>query len=203
MISWKFQKDWALGGLQLGGLENFLLSPRESSLHGCPEIFPTPWKEQQQNSELGNFKLKPFSGEAFLETLEDCDLPHFNWFAISEDLTKNYGWWKKSCTGWYGKYPTIYRFFKSQAGCLGFLPSTVSCLLPSFFWLRTEAGGLLIYLENPGDGWTNISVDQTACPLAGHSFRWILKTILCWGGLPGKYSWWFRDPDSSPAGMYI
>ena len=28
---------------------------------------------------------------------------------------------------------------------------------------------------------------DAACPLVGHSFRWvILKTILCLGGLPGK-----------------
>ena len=36
-----------------------------------------------------------------------------------------YAWWKKSCTSWYGKYPTIYRVWYLPGGCLEFLPSTV------------------------------------------------------------------------------
>ena len=37
-----------------------------------------------------------------------------------------YGWWTKSCTSWYGKYPIIYRVSYIPGGCLGFLPSTVA-----------------------------------------------------------------------------
>ena len=42
---------------------------------------------------------------------------------------KNYCWWKKSCTSWYGKYPIIYNVLYIPGGCLGFLPSTVVILL--------------------------------------------------------------------------
>ena len=38
---------------------------------------------------------------------------------------KNYCWWNKSCTSWYGKYPIIYKVLYIPGGCLGFLPSTV------------------------------------------------------------------------------
>ena len=38
---------------------------------------------------------------------------------------KWYGWWKKSCTSWYGKYPIISRVSYIPGGA-GFLPSTVS-----------------------------------------------------------------------------
>jgi len=33
----------------------------------------------------------------------------------------SYGWWKKSCTSWYGKIPIIYKFLYILGGCLGFL----------------------------------------------------------------------------------
>ena len=36
----------------------------------------------------------------------------------------SYCWWKKSCTSWYGKYPTIYMVLYIPGGCLGILPST-------------------------------------------------------------------------------
>ena len=32
-----------------------------------------------------------------------------------------YGWWKKSCTSWYGKYPIIYKVTYMSGG-VGFLP---------------------------------------------------------------------------------
>ena len=47
---------------------------------------------------------------------------HFN------KVRQKYGWWKKSCTSWYGKYPIIYRVSYIQGGA-GFLPSTV-CVFP-------------------------------------------------------------------------
>ena len=31
------------------------------------------------------------------------------------------GWWKKSCTSWYGKHPIIYKVLNIPGGCLGFL----------------------------------------------------------------------------------
>ena len=36
----------------------------------------------------------------------------------------SYGWWTKSCTSWYGKYPIVYRVLYIPGGA-GFRPSTV------------------------------------------------------------------------------
>ena len=43
---------------------------------------------------------------------------------IANCKTRKYCWWKKSCTSWYGKYPTIYRVLHIP-GVAGSLPSTV------------------------------------------------------------------------------
>ena len=37
---------------------------------------------------------------------------------------RRYGWWTKTCTRWYGKYPIIYKVSYIPGGA-GFLPSTV------------------------------------------------------------------------------
>ncbi len=42
-----------------------------------------------------------------------------------------YGWWKKSCTGWYGKYPLIYeKFYTSQVVVWDFW--TINSMTPKF-----------------------------------------------------------------------
>ena len=48
----------------------------------------------------------------------------------------SYGWWKKSCTSWYSKYPIIYKVFYIP-GDAGFLPSTV-CPLKTSGWKTTS-----------------------------------------------------------------
>ena len=56
-----------------------------------------------------------------------------------------YGWWKKCCTSWYGRYPVIYKVLYIPGGA-GFLPSAAHnewdwnvCLhLTSFFCLNVS-----------------------------------------------------------------
>ena len=45
-----------------------------------------------------------------------------NWHTL---VFQSYGWWTKSCTSWYGKYPIIHQVSTIPGGCLGFRPSTV------------------------------------------------------------------------------
>ena len=49
------------------------------------------------------------------------------------------GWWKKSYTSWYSKFPIICKvFFSIPGGCLGFLPSTVPLhFLSESSWRRS------------------------------------------------------------------
>ena len=66
-----------------------------------------------------------------------------------------YGWWKKSCTSWYGKYPIIYSVLCIPGGCLGFLPSTVSTCyqhsnaqqFPATWIPNFDSGGSYVALE--------------------------------------------------------
>ena len=44
----------------------------------------------------------------------------------------SYGWWKKSCTSWCGKYPIIYKVLYIPSGA-AFLPSTVSLGMQDLF----------------------------------------------------------------------
>ncbi len=46
---------------------------------------------------------------------------------------RTYCWWLKSCTSWYGKYPTIYKVLYIRSGA-GFLPSTVVIRLGKKMW---------------------------------------------------------------------
>ena len=66
----------------------------------------------------------------------------------------SYGWWKKSCTSWYGKYPIIYRVSYIQGGA-GFLPSTVRKGLPLHSYIYSFRMGIGTWkiLFDPGGVW--------------------------------------------------
>ena len=63
-----------------------------------------------------------------------CQRVFQGWFLLR--IPNYYGWWKKSCTSWYGKYLMIYRVLYIPGGA-GFLPSTV---LLGQIWFGTRLG---------------------------------------------------------------
>ena len=122
---------------------------------------------------------------------------------LNEEKKQWYGWWKKSCTSWYGKYPIIYRVLYIPGGCWGFLnhqqyhlniseyllPPTTS--MSPEEWL--EVGRRLSDLEN-GLLWEGDMLDQHLCllkrPQQEKNKRTHMQTYDIKGFLHTISVWW-------------
>ena len=65
------------------------------------------WKEDWKEGGVDTVLLPPQNHGWHL-----CFCTKWNFISLKYP----YGWWKKSCTSWYGKYPIIYRVFYIPGG---------------------------------------------------------------------------------------
>ena len=84
-------------------------------------------------------------------------------------LRPTYRWWKKSCTSWCSRYPSIHRGFSTIPGCLGFLSSSPWGLVKCLSW------------TSPSE-WSN----SLGCRVDGKwirvAYRHFLSRFLFWKG---------------------